>query len=206
MIEALLKGLAVSLLLVFSVGPIIFTIIKQSITNGKAGGFSFVSGVWLSDILWAILSNAFTSLVAELLHFQRQIGFFGGLLLIIMGVYYLFFKKIKLDEEGLIIKSSSHLKSFTSGFLLNTLNPGLIIFWLTWATAFSGYTWAQRIIIFSTCIIVNIASDIAKVLLADKVSDKLTPKNISLISKILGLLLVVFGTALLFGFHYSGGH
>jgi threonine/homoserine/homoserine lactone efflux protein len=123
-----------------------------------------------------------------------------------MGVYYLFFKKIKLDEEGLIIKSSSHLKSFTSGFLLNTLNPGLIIFWLTWATAFSGYTLVQRIIIFSTCIIINIGGDIAKVLLAHKVSDKLTPKNISLISKILGLLLVVFGGALLFGFHYSGGH
>jgi threonine/homoserine/homoserine lactone efflux protein len=206
MIEALLKGLAVSLLLVFSVGPVIFTIIKQSITNGKAGGFSFVSGVWLSDILWAILSNAFTSLVAELLHFQRQIGFFGGLLLIVLGVYYLFFKKIKLNEEGLIIKSSSHLKLFTSGFLLNTLNPGLIIFWLTWATAFSGYTWAQRIIIFSTCIIVNIGSDVLKVLLAHKVSDKLTPKNISFISKILGLLLVVFGAALLLGFHYAGGH
>src|ERR1700741_1747889 len=140
MIEALLKGVAISLLLVFSVGPVIFTIIKQSITNGKAGGFSFVSGVWLSDILWAILSNAFTSLVSELLHFQRQIGFFGGLLLIILGVYYLFFKKIKLDESGLMIKSSSYLKLFTSGFLLNTLNPGLIIFWLTWATAFSGYT------------------------------------------------------------------
>jgi len=206
MIEALLKGLAVSLLLVFSVGPIIFTIIKQSITNGKAGGFSFVSGVWLSDILWALLSNVFTSLVAELLHFQRQIGFFGGLLLIILGVYYLFFKKIKIDESGLMVKSSSYLKLFTSGFLLNTLNPGLIIFWLTWATAFSGYTNTQRIVIFSTCIIINIGSDILKVVLADKVSDKLTPKNISLISRILGLLLVVFGTALLLGFQYGGGH
>src|ERR1700759_5404857 len=128
MIEALLKGLAISLLLVFSVGPVIFTIIKQSITNGKAGGFSFVSGVWLSDILWALLGNLFSSLVAQLLHFERQIGFVGGLFLIALGVYYLFFKKIKLDESGIPIRSNSYVKLFTSGFLVNTLNPGVIIF------------------------------------------------------------------------------
>ncbi len=45
MLDALLKGIAISLLLVFSVGPVIFTIIKQSLNNGKAGGFSFVIGV-----------------------------------------------------------------------------------------------------------------------------------------------------------------
>ena len=206
MIEALLKGVAISLLLVFSVGPVIFTIIKQSITNGKAGGFSFVSGVWVSDSLWAVLGNAFSSLVAALLHCERQIGFVGGLFLIALGVYYLFFKKIKIDESGLPIKSGSHLKLFTSGFLVNTLNPGVIIFWLTLATAFAGYTWLQRIIIFSTCILINVGSDILKVVLADRVSDKLTVKNISLISKISGLLLLVFGIALLLGFHLTTSH
>ena len=51
-IEAILKGFAMGLLLVISVGPVIFTIIKQSINNGKEGGFSFVIGVWISDFLW----------------------------------------------------------------------------------------------------------------------------------------------------------
>ena len=57
MIEALLKGFAISLLLIFTVGPVIFTIIKQSINNGRDGGFSFVAGVWLSDVALAILST-----------------------------------------------------------------------------------------------------------------------------------------------------
>ncbi len=34
-IEAIIKGLAMGLLLVISVGPVIFTVIKQSINNGK---------------------------------------------------------------------------------------------------------------------------------------------------------------------------
>jgi threonine/homoserine/homoserine lactone efflux protein len=44
MVDALLKGLAIGLLLIFSVGPVIFTIIKQSINHGRRGGFSLLSG------------------------------------------------------------------------------------------------------------------------------------------------------------------
>ena len=72
MTEAIIKGFAISLLLIFSVGPVIFTIIKQSIVNGKAGGFSFVTGVFLSDIIWVIISNAFSEVVSQLLHFKDR--------------------------------------------------------------------------------------------------------------------------------------
>lgn len=90
MIDSLLKGFAISLLLVFSVGPIVFTIIKQSINNGHAGGFSFVAGVWISDFLIVILSNVFSELVSELLVFKKIIGLTGSVFLIGMGIYYLF--------------------------------------------------------------------------------------------------------------------
>src|SRR3954463_3858922 len=95
MIDSILKGLAISLLLVFSVGPLVFTVIKQSIINGRAGGFSFIAGVWLSDLLIVFVSNAFSTLVAELLHFEKAIGFAGSIFLMGMGVYYLFLKKIE---------------------------------------------------------------------------------------------------------------
>jgi len=67
MMEAVLKGLALGFVLALSVGPIIFTIIKQSLNNGHKGGFSFVVGVWVSDILLVVLSNTLTELVAQLL-------------------------------------------------------------------------------------------------------------------------------------------
>ena len=77
MIEAFLKGVAISLLLVFSVGPVIFTIIKQSVNHGRPGGFAFVSGVWLSDVIWIILSMGFSEVVKTLLHFKIPIGIGG---------------------------------------------------------------------------------------------------------------------------------
>lgn len=197
--------MAISLLLIFSVGPVVFTIIKQSINNGRAGGFSFVGGVWLSDLFWVILSNAFSELVMGLLDFKREIGFAGSVFLIGLGIFYLFFKKIHLkeDEEKINITTSAHAKLVLSGFLINTLNPAVMAFWLTTATAIAAsHTIKQRIIIFTTCLIINSSVDILKVVLAGKIRKRLNEKNISLINKISGLILLVFGISLLLGVFY----
>ena len=202
-IEAILKGLAMGLLLVISVGPVIFTVIKQSINNGRAGGFSFVIGVWISDFLLVVLSNLFSELVTTLLDFKVQIGIAGSAFLISMGVYYIFFKKVHFHPEDLALpplKSSDHAKIALQGFLLNTLNPAVMAFWLTAATAIAvSHSIRDRIIIFATALILNMSADIIKVSVAGKLSKKLTIKNIRLINKISGLILVIFGTVLLFG-------
>ena len=207
MIDALLKGFAISLLLIFSVGPIVFTIIKQSINNGHAGGFSFVAGVWISDLLMIVLSNAFSQLVSELLNFKLVIGFTGSVFLMGMGAYYLFFKKLvmrSVEDAAIKVSAGTHAKLVASGFLLNTLNPAVIAFWLTTATTLAiSNTVKERIIIFSTCILINFGADVFKVMLAGKLSKKLNHKNIVLINRISGSLLLIFGVVLLIGVLYS---
>ena len=207
MMNAVLKGLAISLLLIFSVGPIVFTIIKQSIVNGRAGGFSFVAGVWLSDLLIVLLSNIFSEMVTNLLHFKKAIGLTGSIFLVAMGLFYLFFKKIKLrsvEESAIRVSASTHVRLVISGFFINTLNPAVIAFWLTTATTLAiANSIRERIIIFSTCILVNFGADVGKVLLAGRLSKRLTHKNIVLINKTSGLLLLIFGIALLLGVLYS---
>jgi threonine/homoserine/homoserine lactone efflux protein len=86
MTEALIKGLALGSILALSVGPVIFTIIKQSLNNGKEGGLSFVTGVWISDIVLVFLSNAFSEWVNALLAYKRSIGYVGSIFLIGMGL------------------------------------------------------------------------------------------------------------------------
>lgn len=202
-IEAIFKGLAMGLLLVISVGPVVFTIIKQSINNGRAGGFSFIIGVWVSDFLLVVLSNLFSELVTTILDFKMQIGVVGSAFLIGMGAFYIFFKKVHLHPEDISLpplKSSDHAKILLQGFLLNTLNPAVIAFWLTASTAIAvSHSVRDRIIIFATALILNMTADITKVILAGKLRKKLTIKNIRLINKISGLILFIFGTVLLFG-------
>lgn len=201
--EAILKGLAMGLLLALSVGPVIFTIIKHSINNGKAGGFSFVIGVWLSDFLLVVLSNAFSELVTQLLDFKTVIGVAGSVFLIGMGLFYLLLKKVHIHPEDVSMppmRSSDHAKIALQGFLLNTLNPAVMAFWLTAATAIAiTHSVRDRIIIFATALALNMGADVIKITLAGKVRKKLTLKNVRLINKISGLILLLFGTVLLLG-------
>jgi threonine/homoserine/homoserine lactone efflux protein len=203
MFEALLQGLAIGFLLAISVGPVIFTVIKQSINNGRAGGFAFVAGVWLSDILWVVLSNVFSQLVTGLMEFKRTIGVTGSLFLMTMGIFYLFFKKIHLHPEDTDLpqlRTHQFAKISLAGFLINTLNPAVIAFWLTWATALAlTHSFTQRVVIFSTCLAINITADIFKVILAGKLRSRLTLKTIRIINKISGLILLTCGAALLIG-------
>lgn len=191
------------LLLALSVGPVIFTIIKHSINNGKSGGFSFVIGVWFSDFLLVVLSNVFSELVTQLLDFKTVIGVAGSTFLIGMGLFYLLLKKVHIHPEDVAMppmRSSDHAKIALQGFLLNTLNPAVMAFWLTAATAIAiTHSVRDRIIIFTTALALNMGADVVKITLAGKVRKKLTLKNIRLINKISGLILLLFGTVLLLG-------
>lgn len=203
MIEAIVKGLAMGFLLALSVGPVVFTVIKQSINNGHKGGFSFVGGVWLSDFLLVVVSNLFSEMVNELLEFKKIIGIGGSLFLIGMGIFFLFFKKVHLSPEENplpFLRKRDHAKILLSGFLINTLNPAVIIFWLTSATAFAiTHTVKQRFIIFTVCLAINVAADTFKVMMANKLRSKLTVHNVRIINKISGAILFVFGIVVLTG-------
>jgi threonine/homoserine/homoserine lactone efflux protein len=204
MMESVLKGLALGFVLALSVGPIIFTIIKQSLNNGHKGGISFVAGVWVSDILLVVLSNTVTTLVSEALEHTRVIAFGGSVFLIIMGVYFVFFKKVSLGKDpagnDARFRKRDMARVFASGFIINTLNPGVIFFWLGNATVLSlNHTLRERIIIFSVCLLVNMSADVGKVMMAGKLRSKLTLKTLSVINRISGTILVGFGIALLWG-------
>jgi len=215
MVDAFIKGLAISLLLIFSVGPVIFTIIKQSINHGRRGGFSFIAGVWLSDIIWVVLSNSFSEAVKTLLDFKIPIGIAGCCFLIGMGIYFAFIKKIvprKLQEPIEIAgdvmtptgKKTNYFAIFSSGFIINTLNPAVISFWVIMAASLASvYSFNNRIIIFTTCLGINMLADIGKVLGAGSIGKKLSDKNILLINRISGALYLVFGAVILSGIIYS---
>jgi threonine/homoserine/homoserine lactone efflux protein len=204
MMQSVLKGLALGFVLALSVGPIIFTIIKQSLNNGHKGGFSFVAGVWVSDILLVVLSNTLTTLVAALLEHTKSIAYCGSGFLIAMGVYFVFFKKVHLatDAEGkeLRFRKRDIARVFASGFIINTLNPGVILFWLGNATVLSlNHTLEERVIIFSVCLLVNMAADTGKVMMAGKLRNRLTLRTLAIVNKISGTILIGFGIALLWG-------
>ena len=202
MLEAILKGFTLGLLLSISIGPVIFSIIKQSLNNGHAGGISFVLGVSASDISVVLISNVFTQLFGYLIEHKKIIGMGGSLFLVSIGIFFLFFKKIKIDDSGTQVirfRKRDFLKIFLSGYLMNTLNPAVFIFWLTTSTTLITQTVENRITTFITCLAVVLSGDLLKVMMAQKIRKKLTPHNIQILSRLNGLILLCFGLVLLWG-------
>ncbi len=207
MLESMLKGLTFGLLLSIAVGPVLFSIIKQSLNNGHRGGFAFIAGVSASDITLVLVSNVFTELFDSIKLYKTEVGVAGCIFLVSMGVFFIFFKKVKVNAEGkqvFKIRKSDYAKIFFSGYFMNTLNPAVFIFWITTTTATISHTVQDRVIIFATCLTWMLGTDILKVMLAGKIRNRLTPHNIHIINRINGIILIVFGFALIWGLLFYG--
>ena len=207
MFEPLVKGLILGLLLGISVGPIIFSILKQSLNNGHSGGYAFIAGVSASDILLVMICNMFTHLFDAVMQHELIIGIAGSGLLIALGIYNFFFRKVQTAENGMLMVNNlraHHLIGiFLSGFFMNTLNPGSFLFWfaatatITADSKLVDHPDQYRFIVFLTALLFNLTSDTTKVLLANKIRQKLTPHNVHLINRISGFILIGFGIAII---------
>ena len=80
---------------------------------------------------------------------------------------------------------------------MNIFNPGIIIFWLTTATTFSADSIRQRLLIFTIALLIALIAHVAKVLLANKIRKKMTAKNIHLVNRINGIILIGFGVVII---------
>lgn len=202
MLDAVIKGLLLGFWLAISVGPIVFTVIKQSLNNGLRGGLAFIFGIFATDVFLVICCNAFTQFFTALANYERPLGIAGSILLLAVGTYFLFFKKmpvVKEKEEVTLFNTGDYARLFLAGAVMNLLNPGIIVFWFTTATAFVSHSIRQRIVIFGIALVVALSADITKVVLADKIRKKLTPHNIHRINRINGGILIGFGVVLLWG-------
>lgn len=215
MTAGLIKGITLGLLLSISVGPVIFAVIKQSLNNGHKGGYSFIAGVSASDLSLVLLCNGFSRLFDTLMEHETIIGIAGSCLLIGMGIYNIFFRKVAVADDGSLMVKELGKKDlaaiFFSGYFMNTFNPGAFLFWFAASATIIADSKIQedpsqyRIVVFLTCLIFILCADISKVLLANKIREKLTPHNIHIINRISGIILIVFGIAISAGLLIRAG-
>jgi threonine/homoserine/homoserine lactone efflux protein len=209
MLTPLLKGLLLGFLLSISIGPVIFAIIKQSLTSGKKAGYAFVAGVSASDITLLLICNIFTALFSIVLTHKATIALIGAGFLLLMGLYTLLFKKITLEpvsEEGeKTMRKRDFVGIFIAGYLMNTLNPSVFLFWFAWTAAIGAAAESTqnplvyKILVFGTCLIFVLLSDLAKVVLAGTLRPRLTEKNLIWINRVSGIIILIFSAALFYG-------
>ncbi len=194
-VNALLSGFFLS----FMVGPVFFVLLETSATRGIKEAIIFDLGVIFADIIFIVISYYGSYTLLNKIKDDPRLFFAGGLILFTYGLIS-FIKekrrKIILDPKLVVVEKTSGYGLFLKGFLLNFINVGVLGFWLALIIVISSNLGmnGNRIFWYFTLIIVGyFITDLGKIFLAKQLKNKLTPRVINKIRKIMGIILMVIG-------------
>ncbi len=195
--EGVLLGLTMSVIF----GPALFTLLQTSIHRGLQAGLLVATGIILCD--GAIVYLSYLG-VAQIIENPRNHGLFsiiGGIMLMIFGVAT-FTRKVLSKEKTkeLQIRLPMPATYVVKGFFLNFVNPLLWFFWISLMVGISSnYAGSQSHIIsfFLGALLTIYATDIGKVLIAQRLKRFITYRVILWINRVVGAVLFVFGIVLI---------
>lgn len=198
-IDAVVKGILVGLFMAISVGPTLFAVIKYSLNHSYRAGLAFVLGVSVSDIMYVTLANVAASSLEALASYKTYIAYGGAVILIVVGLAGILKKQIpkRPSSTPITITGGHYFRIWLSGFLINTVNPGVIFSWLTAVTATANTSGTYRFVLFGTCLALILGIDFLKVFLADSIKRKLTIRRVIYLQRFSAIIIFAIGIVLL---------
>ena len=205
MIQDILTAIPLGIFLSFLIGPVFFVLLETSAVKGFRAALVFDLGVVFADIVFILIAYFSSYKLIESLKNDPSIFIFGGILMLTYGIIsFIKLKKLKSEiseeEIEIVFQKKNYRALFIKGFLLNFINVGVLLFWflilITIGPKLELET-SRMITFFGTLIITYLIVDMGKMLLAKQLKHKMTPKNILNIKKIISVLLIVFGIAIM---------
>lgn len=205
MIQDILTAIPLGIFLSFLIGPVFFVLLETSAVKGFRAALVFDLGVIFADIVFIFIAYGSSYRLIMSIKKDPAIFIFGGILMASYGVIsFLKLRKAKrrmaLEKDAtveLIKKNYGNL--FLKGFLLNFINVGVLLFWfmilITIGPKLELET-SRLVTFFGSVLATYLVVDIGKILLAKQLKSKLTPHNILKIKKVISILLVIFGIAI----------
>tara|TARA_B100000508_G_C11365024_1_gene230829 strand:- start:72 stop:743 length:672 start_codon:yes stop_codon:yes gene_type:complete len=196
-----LTGLIFGLVFIFSIGPGFFALIQTSVQKGFKRAILLAIGISLSDIIYVLLSLMGVASLLEQPQIRLWLGILGTIILIFYGIYS-WFKKPKLYKDEIENKKDlSYLKYLLKGFVLNGLNPFIVVFWVSIigvvATKYE-YTFNSQMTFFAGVLTTILSTDIIKAFVAHRLRTMVTPKKILILNRSVGVILILFGFQMIY--------
>lgn len=201
MLQALSDGFLVGFALAFLVGPVFFLLLDISINKGFMQAVAFATGVALSDACCAALAQLGLAPFAKNEWFIHSFGLAGGITLIIIGVLSMM-RKPSIEKGGLgnnLVPDKLSALAL-KGFILNTLNPFAIIFWLGVSTTITTtqFTKPEIFSFYSTALLTVLLTDTLKAFIAEKLQRIVTENILLWMNRISGIALFVYGIQIIY--------
>lgn len=211
--DLLLQGILMGLALTIMVGPILFALVQTSLERGITSGLLVGTGIWISDFIYILLiftGFAYIENVIKLPDFEFFGGLIGGVILFAIGIGMVLNNVVdtQVSPTSLKAKAKDGFGLWLKGFLINTVNPFTVFFWVGVVSSGLGhgeFTFERVGIFFIGLMATIIITDSLKVVLAARVRKLLTESSILRMRKISGLALIVFGIALIVRVNFDFG-
>lgn len=194
MLDPVISGLGFGLLLAIMLGPVFFTLLQTSLHEGFKAAVHLAIGVLISDATLISICYFFASKLNMLDQYRSTMGWIGGILMIGFGLFN-FFRKVKVKEVD-DNKKTVHAKFMLQGFVLNIINPAVLLFWLGIVSVMSvkeNYTRSHELMFFGSLLATVFLTDLLKSHVANRIKKMLNPNVMLWINRIIGLALVGFG-------------
>ncbi len=206
-LDAVWKGILIGLFMAVSVGPTLFAVIRYSMQHHYKAGLAFVFGVSVSDIMYVTIANFAVSWLEELDKYTIYIGYGGSALLIGMGIAGIArkIKPVRPGKTAIIITGGHYFRIWFSGWLINSINPGVILSWLGAVTATAGKSGSYRFILFAVCLGLILGIDFLKIALAERIRRLLTPRIVIYMQRTLAAIILALGVLLFFKMFLTTG-
>ena len=205
MIQDILTAIPLGIFLSFLIGPVFFVLLETSAVKGFRAALVFDLGVVFADIVFILIAYFSSYKLIESLKNDPAIFIFGGILMLTYGIIsFIKLNKLKneVSEEEIefVFQKKDYRALFIKGFLLNFINVGVLLFWflilITVGPKLELET-SRMLTFFTSVILTYLVVDTWKILLAKQLKHKMTPKNTLTIKKIISILLIVFGIAIM---------
>jgi len=192
MLEALLYGTLTGIALCLTFGTVFFSLVQNSVDNGYRTGFKIAFGVFVCDIIFVFCAIFGTTFLPNITGFQKWIAGAGVIFLIVLGLNNFRHGQPKIAYPK--TRFGNILYYFTTGFLLNGLNPVNFVTWVTIATYIRTnlhYNLDQVVVFFTASVIAVFIVECVIAVYAHKLKRLFTPKVVNIFNKVTGAVFIL---------------
>jgi threonine/homoserine/homoserine lactone efflux protein len=188
------EGFLTGVMLTMMLGPVTMIILRYGLQVNRVAGVWAASGTWVSDFIFIGLTFWMTQAIEEWSQqpsIRLTLFLAGGFGLLLMGAFMLRAKR-KAFAQNMEGVQSSYAGAFTSGFLINSLSPFTLFFWLG-AAVFLHLQPDPPIWYYAGVMMALAIGDFAKAWLAPKLTLLLKEHHVYWIQVVAGILIAGTG-------------
>jgi threonine/homoserine/homoserine lactone efflux protein len=156
-------------------GPAVIYILNRSVADGREIGLAAVAGLELGNLVHAVAASAgLSAVLATSATAFNTVKWLGAGYLVFVGVRTLIVRPAPVATES---SSISRRRTFVQGIVVNTLNPKVALFFLSYLPQFidpdKGAAWSQALVLGITFVLIGCVTDGMYALTASALRSKL---------------------------------